>query len=172
MRDDYIISEVRNFSRFYTNILGLLNQGLLDSPYSLTEVRILLEIDRIKDCSANALTEKLNIDRGYMSRILNRFEADELIKRENSPHDGRVLILCLTPKGKKVLSTLEEKSINQIRGLICNLSDEEKEKLIESIKFITQALSPGVNTSDEDNDKLKLSDQPAKANVDYINIMF
>lgn len=171
-RDDYIISEIRNFSRFYTDILGLLNQSLLDSPYSLTEVRILLEIDRIKDCSANALIEKLNIDRGYMSRILNRFEADELIKRENSSQDGRVLLLYLTPKGKKVLSTLEEKSIEQIHGLICNLTDERKEKLVESLKFITQALSSGVNTFSEANDKFKLSGQLTKANNDYVDIMF
>lgn len=172
IRDEYIISEIRNFSRFYTNILGLLNQGLLDSPYSMTEVRILLEIDRTENCSANALTERLNIDRGYMSRIINRFEADGLIKRENSPQDGRMMLLYLTPKGKKVLAALEEKSSNQIHGLICNLTDEEKEKFIESTRFIIQALSSGINNSGESNDKLRISGQPAKANSDYLYIMF
>ena len=171
-RDEYIISEIRNFSRFYINILGLLNQGLLDSPYSMTEVRILLEIDRTENCSANALIERLNIDRGYMSRIVNRFEADELIKRESSPQDGRMLFLYLTTKGKKVLAALEEKSSNQIQGLICNLTDEEKEKLIESTGFIIQALSSGINNSGENDDKLKISDQPANANSEHIYIMF
>ncbi len=148
--DNFVISEIRNFNRFYTNILGLLNQSLLDSPYSLTEVRILLEIDKIKECTANALIEKLNVDRGYMSRILNRFEADELITRKNSSYDGRALLLYLTPRGKKVLSILEEKSVNQIEGLICNLTDDAKGHLIESMHFIIETLSqPGLDMTKE-----------------------
>jgi len=147
--DNFVISEIRNFNRFYTNILGLLNQSLLDSPYSLTEVRILLEIDKIKECTANALIEKLNVDRGYMSRILNRFDADELITRKNSSYDGRALLLYLTPRGKKVLSILEEKSVNQIEGLICNLTDDAKGHLIESMHFIIETLSPGLDTTKE-----------------------
>lgn len=150
-KDDFIISEVRKFNRFYTNVLGLLNQSILDSPYSLTEVRILLEISGNENCTAVSLIEKLDVDRGYMSRILNRFESDELIIRENSYHDGRVLFLRLTSKGKKVLSILEEKSSNQIRRLINNLTDEQKEELVESIRVIITLLSSGLNTSDEDN---------------------
>lgn len=165
--DELIIAEVRNFSRFYTNILGLLNQSLLDSPYSLTEVRVLLEIDRITECTANTLIQKLNIDRGYMSRILNRFVADELITRKNSSLDGRVLILFLTPVGKCILSNLEEKSINQIQGLINNLSSVQKEKLVESMRFITEALSSEFSTADGGDNKLEINGEPDKINIDY-----
>lgn len=108
-----------------------------------------------------------------MSRILNRFESDELITRESSPRDGRVLLLCLTPKGKRVLSILEEKSTNQIRGLICNLTDEQKEKLVESLKYATKALSSSLNSSDdENNNEFKCSSQYNKANNGNIYIMF
>jgi DNA-binding MarR family transcriptional regulator/GNAT superfamily N-acetyltransferase len=141
--DEVIVSEIRSFSRFYTNILGLLNQSILDSPYSLTETRILLEISRTKDCTANALIERLDIDRGYMSRILNRFRSDDLITKENSPVDGRMVFLKLTPKGKQILSVLEEKSNNQIRKLISPLTQGEREQLVSAMKYVKDSLSSG-----------------------------
>lgn len=141
-----IISEVRSFSRFYTNIIGLLNESILDCPYSLTEVRVLLEIKKIENCTANILIDKLNIDRGYMSRILNRFETNDLITKENSPNDGRVFFLNLTSKGKKTLWDLEEKSNNQIKSLIDPLSKNDYKKLADSLRYIKSALSQGFNS--------------------------
>lgn len=142
-KDDIIVSEIRSFSRFYTNILGLLNQSILDSPYSLTEVRILLEISRVEDCTANTLIDRLNIDRGYMSRILNRFKLNDLITKENSTVDGRMVFLKLTPKGKQILSVLEEKSNNQIRKLINPLTQGEREQLTSAMKYVKDSLSSG-----------------------------
>lgn len=144
-KDRQIISEIRSFNRFFTNILGLLNQHILDSAYSLTEVRILLEIDRNKECTANLLMNKLNIDRGYMSRILKRFKTDGLICKENSTSDARSLYIYLTPAGKDMLSELEEKSGNQIWELISHLTDSEREKMVESMKYIENALINRIN---------------------------
>lgn len=141
-----IISEVRSFSRFYTNIIGLLNEGILDSPYSLTEVRVLLEIKKIQNCTANILIDKLNIDRGYMSRILNRFESNDLITKENSSNDGRVLFLNLTSKGKNILRELEERSNNQVENLINPLSESDYKRLVDSLRYIKSALSQGLNS--------------------------
>ncbi len=138
---DSIISEVRSFSRFYTNILGLLNQSILDSQYSLTEVRILLEINITKDCTANILIDKLDIDRGYLSRILNRFKSDELITKETSCNDGRLIFLRLTLRGKQVLSELEEKSNKQAWKLVNHLTESKKEKLVDSMKYIKSSLA-------------------------------
>lgn len=143
--DDYVISQVRRFSRFYTNILGLLNQTILDSPYSLTEVRILLEIKRNINCTAAFLIEKLNVDRGYMSRILNRFESEGMITKRNSPLDGRVVFLYLTLKGKETMANLESKSEEQIQRLISHLKGDEKEKMADAMKYVIDSLSPGVN---------------------------
>lgn len=141
IKKNSIISEVRSFSRFYTNILGLLNESMLDSPYSLTEVRILLEISTIKNCTANALIDKLDIDRGYLSRILNRFKSDEIITKETSCGDGRLIFLKLTLRGKQVLSELEEKSNKQAWKLVNHLTENQIEKLVDSMKYIRSSLA-------------------------------
>lgn len=78
------INKIRSFNRFYTNILGLLNQHMLGSGYSLTEVRVMLEISKINHCTANALATQLDIDRSYMSRIINNLEKNELITKAQS----------------------------------------------------------------------------------------
>jgi len=77
------INEIRSFNRFYTNVLGLLNQHILDSDYSLTEVRVLHEISKTKHCTANTLVNQLEIDRSYMSRIIKYLEKMNLLLRFN-----------------------------------------------------------------------------------------
>lgn len=144
-KGDLLVSEIRSFNRFYTNILGLLDKHILDSPYSLTEVRILLEIKKIKDCTAKKLIGKLAIDRGYMSRVLKRFENDGLVAKENSEADKRITILRLTPAGKSVLHELEERSDRQAESLISHLSWDEQQILVSSMKSIKNALVDGIN---------------------------
>jgi DNA-binding MarR family transcriptional regulator/N-acetylglutamate synthase-like GNAT family acetyltransferase len=137
------ISEVRIFSRFYTNVLGLLNQGILDSAYSLTEARILFEINKTKECTANILIDKLNIDKGYLSRILNRFKSDELITKEKCSGDGRLNFLELTENGGNVLLNLSKRSDKQISNLIDHLDESEKKSLVNSMECIMKLLSYG-----------------------------
>ncbi|MBV7273430.1 MarR family transcriptional regulator/GNAT family N-acetyltransferase [Clostridium sp. PL3] len=144
-KHDLAIKKIRRFNRFYTNVLGLLNQHILDSSYSLTEVRILLEIDKIDRCTANILIHKLDIDRGYMSRILKRFEKSGLITKENSIDDRRMVILHLTSEGKSILAGLEEKSNNQIQKLINPLTEDEEEKLVNAMNYVTRILSPDIS---------------------------
>lgn len=136
-----VISEVRNFSRFYTNILGLLDQSILDSPYSLTEVRILFEINKINKCTANTLIDKLGVDKGYLSRILNRLKLNGLITKEKCCNDARSNFLKLTAKGNQLLINLSKKSDIQVENLINHLKDDEKEKLVDSMKYIIKSLS-------------------------------
>lgn len=140
-KDKALIAQVRSFSRFYTNIIGLLDKSILDSPYSLTQARILFEVGKMVKCTANELSQRLNIDRGYMSRILNGFEADGLINKEGSIDDGRVIDLTLTQKGKEELAMLEDRSTKQIEKLVMHLTDEEKDKLVESFKYIKKKLT-------------------------------
>lgn len=144
-KEDFPVSEIRSFNRFYTNILGLLDKHILDSPYSLTEVRILLEVSKMKDCTANKLISKLDIDRGYMSRVLKRFEANGLIAKESSEGDKRITILHLTEEGKKVMSELEDRSSRQVEKLIGHLPDSGKRELVDAMKKIRSALQEGVN---------------------------
>jgi DNA-binding MarR family transcriptional regulator/N-acetylglutamate synthase-like GNAT family acetyltransferase len=139
------IGQIRSFSRFYTDLLGLLNRHILDSQYSLTEVRILFEIDKIQKCTANTLMNRLNIDRGYMSRILKNFEANELIRKEISSADGRKVFLSLTQTGKDLLAGLEGKSDRQVQELIGHLAESEREELVRSMQFIKNTLSAEIH---------------------------
>ncbi|MDT3499138.1 MarR family transcriptional regulator, partial [Bacillus toyonensis] len=91
--DKKIIYEIRQFNRFYTKVLGLFNNQILDTDYSLTETRILFEISERTECIANNLVQELNIDRSYMSRILRRFEKEGLIEKRSSIKDSRKNLL-------------------------------------------------------------------------------
>jgi DNA-binding MarR family transcriptional regulator/GNAT superfamily N-acetyltransferase len=144
MKDDVAIKQVRDFNRVYTNILGLLNKHILDSPYTLTEVRILLEIKKTTNCTANTLITKLSIDRGYMSRIIKRFETNGLITKESAQTDNRKSFLRLTQKGKEVMSKLENKSDEQVKILMNHLSENNQRKLVESMNFIKNTLLDGL----------------------------
>src|SRR5215217_619784 len=99
--DQEIIDRIRSFNRFYTNIIGLLDQHFLDSPFSLTEGRVLYEICNTEGCSAKKVRAKLMIDEGYLSRILDSFIRRGLIKKTPSPSDGRLRIIVPTEKGKQ-----------------------------------------------------------------------
>ena len=93
------ISAVREFNRVYTNLIGLLHGSYLDSPYSLTEARVLFELAHGTECEISALRSSLDIDAGYLSRILARFETDGLITRERSTADARRRVIALTGPG-------------------------------------------------------------------------
>jgi len=144
-KTDWYISQIRSFNRFYTKILGLLNRHILDSPYSLTEVRILLEIGRLKSCTANRLIDKLEIDRGYMSRVLKSFESSGLIQKKGTDSDRRKLMLELTEKGKTTLAELEARSGRQLESLIGHLNDQERQELVRSMNSIKRALLSSIN---------------------------
>lgn len=116
-----LIQNIREYNRLYTNILGLVDQHLLDSEFSLAEARVLYDIGHTEKCIAKKMNEELRIDRGYLSRIIKRFEKDSLIYRVKSAEDGRSYYLYLTDKGKDILSKLDELSSNQIHQIIGSL---------------------------------------------------
>src|SRR5687768_14903144 len=95
------IDAFRSFNRFYTHQLGLLNQTLLDTEFSLTQARILFEVAQRRECTARNLVDTLAIDPGYVSRVIASFETRGLIRKIQSPIDSREKQIKLTPKGKK-----------------------------------------------------------------------
>src|SRR5215469_12488339 len=97
---DQEVAAVREFNRFYTNVLGLLREGLLDTPYSLTEARVIFELARADSTEVGALRVALDIDAGYLSRILARFEADGMVTRRRLGRDRRRQVIGLTPHGR------------------------------------------------------------------------
>ncbi|MBU3217821.1 helix-turn-helix domain-containing GNAT family N-acetyltransferase (plasmid) [Clostridium estertheticum] len=139
------INEIRSFNRFYTNVLGLLNQHILDSDYSLTEVRVLLEISKTKQCTANTLVNQLEIDRSYMSRIIKCLEKNELITKVQSEHDNRVNFIALTTKGREIIGILGKKSDEQIASLIKYLNPNEVSNVLDAMLIIKNRFSEIIN---------------------------
>lgn len=134
------IHRIRSFNRFYTNIIGVLDQHFLASPFSLTEGRVLYEICNTEDCSAKKIRENIVIDEGYLSRILDGFAKRGLIKKTNSPTDARLRILVPTEKGKQEFLSLNENSNILISQLIEKLSEGEREELLEKMDGIRTLL--------------------------------
>src|SRR6266545_2036356 len=136
------IMAVRNFNRFYTKQIGVLHEGLLKSPYSLTEVRVLYEIAHRDKPSATDLIKELGLDPGYLSRILVSFEKRGLLERTPSPTDGRQSHLSLTPAGQAAFVPLDASSNQEVGGLLGKLSATEQTRLLNAMATIEHLLTP------------------------------
>jgi DNA-binding MarR family transcriptional regulator/GNAT superfamily N-acetyltransferase len=134
------VANLRDFNRFYTRRIGLLNEAHLDSGFSLAEVRVLFELDRGAVVTARALGEALDMDAGYLSRILKRFEAAGLVARAPDPNDGRVLHLSLTPQGRAAFAPLNARSEAEIGRLIAPLGLRGRARLTEAAQTIRDLL--------------------------------
>lgn len=141
MKQIDMITEIRGFNRFYTNILGLLDRHIIDSGYSLTEARILFELSKTDVCTANQLCSILDIDRSYMSKIINKFEKAGLINRRICDTDNRNMEIHMTEKGLEVFHTLNDRANKQIEDLIVKLNMEDCEKLIAGIRTVKKYFS-------------------------------
>ncbi|MFA7094606.1 MAG: helix-turn-helix domain-containing GNAT family N-acetyltransferase [Thermovirgaceae bacterium] len=139
------VAEIRDFNRFYTNFIGLVNRNILKSPYSLAEVRVLLEIDAAGRCTARDLTRKLDIDPGYLSRMLSRFTKNGLVEGSVSPSDGRAKILSLTDKGRDTFRQVSSESSRQVASILGELPEKDWLRLINSMRSIRSILSHGNN---------------------------
>ena len=134
------IARVRAFNRDYTRRIGVLSEGLLDSPYSLSEVRVMYEIAHREAVTAGELAQDLELDKGYLSRILKRFEAKKLLVRRAAPEDARRQHLRLTPAGLRVFMPIEARTQEQIRELLAGLDDARRVEVLEAMDVIQQAL--------------------------------
>jgi DNA-binding MarR family transcriptional regulator/N-acetylglutamate synthase-like GNAT family acetyltransferase len=136
---DQRVADVRRFNRFYTRQIGVLQQGYLNSPFSLTEVRVLYELAHHDVTTASDLCRELDLDAGYLSRILRGFGKHGLLDRHTSRVDGRQSVLQLTPRGREVFEPLNIGAYEQIGALLERLSDAEQGRLVEAMRTI-QAL--------------------------------
>ena len=133
------IDTIREFNRFYTQRIGVLGQHYVDSDCSLTEVRVLYEITHRDDALAIDLVRDLGLDAGYLSRILARFQKRGWLKRERSRDDARKSFLRLTPRGRKMFTSLEQRTRDEIGELLAPLPAEHQLKLQGHLQHI-QAL--------------------------------
>jgi len=134
------IRDVRHFNRFYTKQIGLLQDHMLSSPFSLTEVRILYEIAHRQKPTASHLIEELGLDPGYLSRSLTKLERQQLVRRDRSAADGRQSFLSLSPKGKKTFRPLETRSNRQVATLLSRLNPSQQNQLLSAMRVIEERL--------------------------------
>ena len=136
------VQRIRQFNRFYTTVLGLTNQHLLHSPFSLAEARVLYELGQTPGCTANLLMDRLQMDAGYLSRILKRFEKDGLARRVQWERDRRCYDLSLTDKGRETLTALDARSSEQIGAMVEALTEAEQHRLVGGMSEIETLLAP------------------------------
>ncbi|MCU7249958.1 bifunctional helix-turn-helix transcriptional regulator/GNAT family N-acetyltransferase [Pseudomonas koreensis] len=132
---------IRSFNRFYTHQIGVLQEHLLQSDYSLTEIRVLYELGARGDLTSADLRQMLSLDAGYMSRIVSGFERKGLIQKVRSETDGRAALLHLTPLGRAILAPLEKTTREQIVAMLERLSEPQQQQLIEAMALIQKLLS-------------------------------
>jgi len=135
------IAEIRAFNRFYTSIIGLLDQHILESHYSLPEVRILYELYHSDNLMASDIIASFQIDKGYLSRILQQFQKKKLLSKKWSVRDGRAAHLSLTEKGKREFEILNEASDRQIKRILEMLTEEDCNRLVNNMLDIQTILS-------------------------------
>ena len=131
---------VRRFNRFYTRQIGVLRKTYLDSPYSLGEMRVLYEIAHGDGVTASDIGRALDLDAGYLSRVLRNFEKRGMIARKASAKDARQSHLTLTARGKKAFAPAEERSQRDVAAMLGNLKPDQQAQLIASMQTIETLL--------------------------------
>jgi DNA-binding MarR family transcriptional regulator/GNAT superfamily N-acetyltransferase len=137
------ISAVRHFNRFFTRQIGVLREGLLHTPYSLTEARILFELAQRQNLTSSDLCRELGLDAGYLSRILARFEQQGLLEKVRSEADGRQRLLRLTSEGEKAFTLLNQRSCDEVTEMLNDLSEGDQQRLLKAMETIEHILSKG-----------------------------
>jgi DNA-binding MarR family transcriptional regulator/GNAT superfamily N-acetyltransferase len=136
------VATVRRFNRFYTRQIGLLQEHLLESPFSLTEARVLFELAHREQTTATDLGSALGLDAGYLSRILHGFHQRGLIEKQPSPTDARQTLLCTTERGREAFATIDTASGREVAALLGSLSEDAQSRLLtamQSIEFLLGA---------------------------------
>jgi DNA-binding MarR family transcriptional regulator/GNAT superfamily N-acetyltransferase len=140
------IAAIRRFSRFYTGAIGVLRERLHDSRFSLTESRVLYELANRQDLTATDVGHALGLDSGYLSRILQRFARDGLLRRDRSPRDGRETRLTLTDAGRAAFAPLDAGSAREVATLLTRLPDPAQAALVAAMGQI-ETLLGGTDTA-------------------------
>jgi DNA-binding MarR family transcriptional regulator/GNAT superfamily N-acetyltransferase len=141
--DQLRISAVRAFNRFYTRQLGVLDQRLLASPFSLSEARLLYELAHQIGAAAKGLGIELDLDPGYLSRIVQKFADDGLITRKPLPTDRRQYQLNLTAKGRQAFAKLDRSSHEDVARMLRPLSETDRQRLTAAMATIEGLLGAG-----------------------------
>jgi DNA-binding MarR family transcriptional regulator/GNAT superfamily N-acetyltransferase len=134
------VDAVRRFNRFYTRRIGALRGGLLGSPHPLPEARLLYELGQRRQCTASQLGADLDLDAGYLSRLLHSLRKRGLVEGKRSPQDARRSLLSLTARGRKAFSMLDSRSREDVAGMLAKLPGAAQERLVEAMQTVESLL--------------------------------
>jgi DNA-binding MarR family transcriptional regulator/GNAT superfamily N-acetyltransferase len=141
------IAQVRAFNRFYTRKLGVLDQQLLKSPFSLSEARVLYELAHHEDAAAKEIGIELGLDPGYLSRIVQKFDEEGLITRKPLAADRRQTRLGLTAKGRQAFAKLDRSTHDDVAGMLAALPVGERRRLVGAMAEIERLLGTSGNSA-------------------------
>ena len=136
------VAAIRDFSRFYTRKLGIIEPKLLHSPFTLQEARIMYEIAHRAACTATDLTRDLGLDPGFLSRTLQALQRRQIVTRKPSKDDGRVNELSLSAKGRAASAELERRSREEVERLLAGLDAAQRAAVVQAMTTIEQTLEP------------------------------
>lgn len=134
------VQAVRQFNRFYTAQIGALDKGHLDSPFGLTEARVLYELAHREGITATDLASDLRLDAGYVSRLLQRFREQKLVTAKPSPTDARQRLLSLTARGRNTFAPLNTRANETIEEMMAVLTDEARTQVVQSMQLLERLL--------------------------------
>ncbi len=146
---DDMVPRVRAFNRFYTHRLGLLEEGFLDSSYTLPEARVLYELAQRDSTDAAELRRALDLDAGYLSRMLAQLDAEGLVSRQRQSGDPRRLTASLTTQGRSVIADLDARSSAQVRELVARLTEADQRRLDGAISIVRELLDRAPDRGDD-----------------------
>jgi DNA-binding MarR family transcriptional regulator/GNAT superfamily N-acetyltransferase len=142
------VAAMRRFSRFYTRRLGVLDDRFLDSPFGLAEARVLYELTQRERATATELCASLDLDAGYLSRILRGFAERGLVSKTPAPEDRRQSRLALTAKGRKAYAPLERRSHDDVARMLGALTDAEQERVLAAMGTIERLIGEPARGAD------------------------
>src|ERR1700755_1322178 len=135
------IQEIRAFNRWYTDMIGLLDQHLLNSDWSLAEARLIYEIHAGQPIQASQLIAIMHIDKSYLSRLLKKLEKKKVITKRKSPGDARAFLLSLTEKGMREFGLLNSASDEQVSRMLISLNEEQRAELVGHMQAVMELLN-------------------------------
>lgn len=148
MIPEEVIAKVRRFNRGWTEVLGLLDRGLLETDHSLAEARVLFELAQRKSWERSELRGRLDMDASFLTRVLGRLEDGGLVRSTRSDADGRAIDLALTNTGRDSFKVLNQRSSDQIAGLLAPLTQEQLDALTESMTIVSKLVSRDHSTGE------------------------
>jgi DNA-binding MarR family transcriptional regulator/ribosomal protein S18 acetylase RimI-like enzyme len=136
MEKNQYVEKIRKFNRYYANVIGKIDQEIYNKPFPLTEARVITEINFRNGCTSTEVIENLGIDRGQMSRIVQKFEEEKIIFKKQALNDKRQYLLYLTDYGKEIYNGLVENANREVGKMIQEISNGNLTKLINSMETI------------------------------------